>query len=111
MVSTAGNIDCNPPPSRPVTPTRLIRSTYQSHNKYGLMIKTLFLSGARVDEFVHIRVEDLHLDGDPPQIYLSHGKKESNRYVPVLPALAHLPIWALKMSGCHLQVLYNHSLA
>jgi integrase/recombinase XerD len=29
---------------------RLIRSTYQSHNKYGLMIKTLFLSGARVDE-------------------------------------------------------------
>ncbi|MGC2657571.1 MAG: DUF4158 domain-containing protein [Bryobacteraceae bacterium] len=67
---------------------RLIRSTYQSHNKYGLMIKTLFLSGARVDEFVHIRVEDLHLDGDPPQIYLSHCKKESNRYVPVLPALA-----------------------
>jgi TnpA family transposase len=27
---------------------RLIGSTYQSHNKYGLMIKTLFLSGARV---------------------------------------------------------------
>lgn len=24
---------------------RLIRSTYQSHNKYGLMIKALFLSG------------------------------------------------------------------
>lgn len=67
---------------------RLIRSTYQSHNKHGLMIKTLFLSGARVDEFVHIRIEDLHLDGDPPQIYLSHCKKESNRYVPVLPALA-----------------------
>jgi integrase/recombinase XerD len=67
---------------------RLIRSTYQSHNKYGLMIKTLFLSGARVDEFVHIRVEHLHLDGDPPQIYLSYCKKESNRYVPVLPALA-----------------------
>jgi integrase/recombinase XerD len=67
---------------------RLIRSTYQSHNKYGLMIKTLFLSGARVDEFVHIRIEDLHLDDDPPQIFLSHCKKESNRYVPVLPALA-----------------------
>ena len=67
---------------------RLIRSTYQSHSKYGLMIKTLFLSGARVDEFVHIRIDDLHLDDDPPQIYLSHCKKESNRYVPVLPALA-----------------------
>jgi hypothetical protein len=37
---------------------RLIQNTYQSHSKYGLMIKTLFLSGARVDEFVHIRVED-----------------------------------------------------
>jgi integrase/recombinase XerD len=67
---------------------RLIGSTYQSHNKYGLMIKTLFLSGARVDEFVHIQVEELHLDSDPPQIYLSHCKKESNRYVPILPALA-----------------------
>ena len=67
---------------------QLIRHTYQAHNKYGLMIKTLFLSGSRVDEFVHIRVEDLHLDADPPQIYLSHCKKESNRYVPVLPTLA-----------------------
>jgi integrase/recombinase XerD len=67
---------------------RLIQSTYESHSKYGLMIKTLFLSGARVDEFVHTRVEDLHLDGDPPQIHLRHCKKESNRYVPILPALA-----------------------
>jgi integrase/recombinase XerD len=65
---------------------RLIRNAYQSHSKYGLMIKTLFLSGARVDEFVHIKIEDLHLDADPPQLYLSHCKKESNRYVPVLPA-------------------------
>ena len=45
---------------------RLIRNTYQSHSKYGLMIKTLFLCGARVDEFVHIKVEDLHLDADLP---------------------------------------------
>lgn len=67
---------------------RLIRSSYQSHRKYGLMIKTLFLSGARVDEFVHIPIEDLNLDCDPPQMYLSHCKKESNRYVPVLPTLA-----------------------
>jgi integrase/recombinase XerD len=34
---------------------RLIRHAYESHSKYGLMIKTLFLSGARVDEFVHIK--------------------------------------------------------
>lgn len=67
---------------------RLIQNAYQSDSKYGLMIKTLFLSGARVDEFVHIRVEDLHLDSDPPQIHLLHCKKESNRYIPILPALA-----------------------
>jgi integrase/recombinase XerD len=67
---------------------RLIKNTYRSHSKYALMIKTLFLSGARVDEFVHIQVEDLHLDGDPPQIYLRHCKKESDRYVPILHTLA-----------------------
>ncbi len=67
---------------------RLIRNACQSRSKYGLMIKSLFLSGARVDEFVHIKIEDLHLDADPPQIYLRHCKKESNRYVPVLPTLA-----------------------
>jgi integrase/recombinase XerD len=44
---------------------RLIQTTYRSRSKYGLMIKTLFQTGARVDEFVHIRVEDLLLDGDP----------------------------------------------
>ena len=40
-------------------------------------------------EFVHIRVEDLHLNSDPPQIHLTHAKGQANRYVPILPALAH----------------------
>jgi integrase/recombinase XerD len=52
------------------------------------MIKTLFQSGARVDEFVHIRVEDLLLGSDPPQIHIAHAKRQSDRYVPILPALA-----------------------
>jgi integrase/recombinase XerD len=67
---------------------RLIQVTYRSQSKYALMIKTLFLSGARVDEFVHIRVEDLLVDGDPPQIHLTHAKRGADRYVPILPALA-----------------------
>jgi integrase/recombinase XerD len=67
---------------------RLIQTTYRSRSKYGLMIKTLFQSGARVAEFVHIRVEDLLLDGDPPQIYITHAKRGADRYVPILPALA-----------------------
>jgi integrase/recombinase XerD len=67
---------------------RLIQTTYRSRSKYGLMIKTLFQTGARVDEFVHIRVEDLLLDGDPPQIHMVHAKRGADRYVPILPALA-----------------------
>lgn len=67
---------------------RLIQVTYRSQSKYGLMIKTLFLTGARVAEFVHIRAEDLLLDGDPPQIHLTHAKRGADRYVPILPALA-----------------------
>jgi hypothetical protein len=39
------------------------------------MIKTLFQTGARVDEFVHIRVEDLLWDEDPPQIHIIHAER------------------------------------
>jgi integrase/recombinase XerD len=67
---------------------RLIQTTYRSQSKYGLMIKTLFQSGARVAEFVHIRIEDLLLDGDPPQMHIIHAKRRADRYVPILPALA-----------------------
>lgn len=67
---------------------RLMQATYRSQSKYGLMSKTLFLTGARVNEFVHIRVADLLLDGDLPQIHLTHAKQGADRYVPILPALA-----------------------
>ena len=55
---------------------QLIRSAYRDRSAYGVMIKTLFLTGARVNEFVHIRVEDLHLDDESPQIYLTHAKRQ-----------------------------------
>src|SRR5438067_7031509 len=45
---------------------RLIQAAYRSRSRHGLMIKTLFLTGARVSEFVQLRVEDMHLDNDPP---------------------------------------------
>jgi integrase/recombinase XerD len=67
---------------------RLIAAAYRDNSLRGLMIKTLFLTGARVSEFVHIRVEDLHLDDDPPRIHLAHAKGQANRHVPILPALA-----------------------
>ena len=85
-----------PPATRPRTVERLdraeverlIAAAYRDGSRRGLMIKTLFLTGARVSEFVHIRVEDLHLDDDPPRIHLAHAKGQANRSVPILPALA-----------------------
>ena len=67
---------------------RLIAAAYRDGSRRGLMVKTLFLTGARVSEFVHIRVEDLHLDDDPPRIHLAHAKGQANRSVPILLALA-----------------------
>lgn len=89
-------MDLEPPHTRKRTvsrlePTeieRLIQITYRSQSKYGLMIKTLFQTGARVDEFVHISLKDLLLDGDPPQIHILHAKRQSDRYVPIMPTLA-----------------------
>jgi integrase/recombinase XerD len=67
---------------------RLIQIADRTHSRRGLMIKTLFLTGARVSEFVQVRVEDLHLDADTPQIHLVHAKGGASRYVPILPGLA-----------------------
>jgi integrase/recombinase XerD len=67
---------------------RLIEAAYRRSSRYGLMLTTLFSTGARVSEFVHIQVQDLHLSLDPPQIYLAHAKGGSDGYVPILPVLA-----------------------
>ena len=67
---------------------RLMQATYRNQSKYGRMIKTLCQTGARVEEFVHIRVEDLLVEGDLPQIHLTHANRGAARYVPILPALA-----------------------
>jgi len=67
---------------------RLIQATYRLRSQYALMIKTLFQTGTRADEFVHVRVEELLLDGDPPQIHITHAKRQADRYVPILPTLA-----------------------
>jgi integrase/recombinase XerD len=67
---------------------RLVQAAYRTRSRHGLMIKTLFVTGARVSEFVQVRVEDLHLDSDPPRIHLVHAKAGATRYVPILPSLA-----------------------
>jgi len=67
---------------------RLIEAGYRRSSRHGLMIKTLFYTGARVSEFIQIGIADLHLNLEPPQIYLAHAKGGSDGYVPILPSLA-----------------------
>ena len=65
---------------------RLIDTAYRVPGKRGLLIKTLFQTGARVSEFVHIQVEDVFFDEQ--MIRIRHGKGGKQRYVPILPELA-----------------------
>lgn len=44
---------------------RLIEAAYRKGSHYGLMVKTLFYTGARVSEFINIQIVDLRLDLDP----------------------------------------------
>ncbi|MBL8238647.1 MAG: tyrosine-type recombinase/integrase [Bryobacterales bacterium] len=67
---------------------RLIEAAYVHSSRYGFMVKILFYTGARVSEFVNLRVKDLHLALDPPQVYIAIAKGGSDGYVPILPALA-----------------------
>src|SRR5215831_12740856 len=65
---------------------RLIQKAYRNQGERGLLIKTLFQTGARVSEFVRIRVEDFFLD--EAMILLATAKGGKRRYVPILPELA-----------------------
>ena len=89
-------LELSPPRQRARTVARLdwpevqalIQAAYGVRSSYGLLVKTLFYTGARVEEFSHIRVEDLHLEDDPPQLRLTHAKRQFTRYVPIPPSLA-----------------------
>src|SRR5712692_725011 len=65
---------------------RLIQFAYRDTGERGLLIKTLFQTGARVSEFVNIKVEDFFLD--EAMLLIAKGKGGKSRYVPILPELA-----------------------
>ena len=65
---------------------RLIEAAYRLTGTRGLLIKTLFQTGARVSEFVAIEVEDFFFDEQ--MILIRKAKGGKRRYVPVLPELA-----------------------
>lgn len=92
-------LDLAPPPARrrvverlsPEEVERLLEAAYRLNPKkpvYGLMLKTLFYTGCRVSEFALLRAQDVHLDGEAPHLYVHKAKKDSVRYIPILPALA-----------------------
>jgi integrase/recombinase XerD len=65
---------------------RLIQAAYRDKSEHGLLIKTLFQTGARVSEFINIRVRDFFFDEAMILIHKAKGGK--SRYVPILPDLA-----------------------
>ena len=65
---------------------KLIAQAYREGGQHGLLVKTLLLSGARVAEFVAIKVGDLFLE--EAMLHIRNGKGKKERYVPILPGLA-----------------------
>jgi integrase/recombinase XerD len=65
----------------------LIRQAYRMPGVRGLLIKTLFQTGARVSEFVHLQVADVYFDEQ--MLLITHAKGGKQRYVPLLPELTH----------------------
>ncbi len=64
---------------------RIINQAYSKKGLYGLMVKTLFFTGLRVNEFVNVRVE--HVNFSESEIYVERGKGSRQRYVPIFPFL------------------------
>ena len=65
---------------------KLIKQAYREKSSHGLLLKTLFLTGARVSEFVSLKASDFYFDEQ--MILIRKGKGGKSRYVPVLAELA-----------------------
>jgi integrase/recombinase XerD len=65
---------------------RLVSHAYRTKGTRGLLIKTLFQTGARVSEFVNITVEEFFFEEQ--MILIAKAKGGKSRYVPILPELA-----------------------
>jgi integrase/recombinase XerD len=65
---------------------RLISHAYRMKGTRGLLIKTLFQTGARVSAFVNIKVEEFFFKEQ--MMLIARAKDGKSRYVPILPELA-----------------------
>src|SRR5881396_3376529 len=66
---------------------RLIGQAYRMPGVRGLLIKTLFQTGARVSEFVQVQVSEVYFDEQ--MLLITQAKGGKQRYVPLLPDLTH----------------------
>ena len=66
--------------------TRLITHAYRMQGERGLLIKTVFQTGARVSEFVNLKTEDVFFEEQ--MILIAKAKGGKSRSVPILPELA-----------------------
>jgi len=64
---------------------RLMAQAYRMPGVRGLLMKTLFQTGARVSEFVHLQVAEVFFDEQ--MLLITHAKGGKQRYVPLLPEL------------------------
>jgi integrase/recombinase XerD len=65
---------------------KLIAHAYRVQGTRGLLIKTLFQTGARVSEFVNIKADEVFFEEQ--MLLISKAKGGKSRYVPMLPQLA-----------------------
>ena len=65
---------------------KLIGCAYRETGNNGLLLKTLLLTGARVSEFISLKVKDIFYD--ELMILIQKGKGGKSRYVPILPELS-----------------------
>jgi integrase/recombinase XerD len=65
---------------------QLIAHAYRVQGTRGLLIKTLFQTGARVSEFVNIKADEVFFEEQ--MLLISKAKGGKSRYVPILPQLA-----------------------
>jgi integrase/recombinase XerD len=66
---------------------KLMAHAYRAQGTRGLLIKTLFQTGARVSEFVNIKADEVFFDEQ--MILIAKAKGGKSRYVPIRPELAH----------------------
>jgi integrase/recombinase XerD len=65
---------------------KLIAYAYRVQGTRGLLIKTLFQTGARVSEFVNITADEVFFEEQ--MLLIAKAKGGKSRYVPILPPLA-----------------------